>query len=159
MLNIIYSDYVTYMLQISQQRLLFIHPKLRHAFTRQLQKQVNTLMSILSTLIWHYDILYILYDICLHSSTARSEPRPPPYTCCWYGFVLRYYMLLHVVQSVRFVTVMRCDCQVALGLIAMREDGYKPIPVAAWSETSVCCRSLSGIAGSNPTGGMNVRFL
>jgi len=32
----------------------------------------------------------------------------------------------------------------------------KPIPVAARSKAWVCGRSLSGIAGSNPTGGMDV---
>jgi hypothetical protein len=30
---------------------------------------------------------------------------------------------------------------------------YEPIPVAARSKESVCARSLTGIAGSNPTRG------
>jgi hypothetical protein len=34
-----------------------------------------------------------------------------------------------------------------------------PIPVAARSKAWVCGRSLSGIAGSNPGGGMDVCFL
>ena len=34
-----------------------------------------------------------------------------------------------------------------------------PIPVAAQSEAWVCGRSLAGIAGSNPTGGMDVCLL
>ena len=32
----------------------------------------------------------------------------------------------------------------------------QPIPVAARSKAWVCGRSLSGIVGSNPTGGMDV---
>jgi hypothetical protein len=31
-----------------------------------------------------------------------------------------------------------------------------PVPVAARSKAWVCSRSLTGIAGSNPTGGMDV---
>ena len=31
-----------------------------------------------------------------------------------------------------------------------------PIPVAAWSRAWVCGRSLAGIAGLNPTGGLDV---
>jgi hypothetical protein len=34
-----------------------------------------------------------------------------------------------------------------------------PIPVAARSKAWVCVRSLAGIAGSNPTGGMDVCLL
>ena len=34
-----------------------------------------------------------------------------------------------------------------------------PIPVAARSEVWVCGRSLAGIVGSNPTGGMDVCLL
>jgi hypothetical protein len=34
-----------------------------------------------------------------------------------------------------------------------------PIPVAARSKAWVCFRSLAGIAGSNPTGGMDVCLL
>jgi hypothetical protein len=34
-----------------------------------------------------------------------------------------------------------------------------PIPVAARSKTWVCGRSLTGIVGSNPTGGMDVCLL
>ena len=32
----------------------------------------------------------------------------------------------------------------------------KPIPVAARSKAWICGRSLAGIAGSNPAGGMDV---
>jgi len=34
-----------------------------------------------------------------------------------------------------------------------------PIPMVARSKASVCGRSLAGIVGSNPTGGMDVRLL
>ena len=34
-----------------------------------------------------------------------------------------------------------------------------PVPVAARSKAGVCGRSLAGIVGSNPTGGMNVLSL
>jgi uncharacterized membrane protein YbaN (DUF454 family) len=37
-------------------------------------------------------------------------------------------------------------------------DGW-PVPVAARSKVCVCCRSLAGITGPNPTGGMDVCFL
>jgi hypothetical protein len=33
---------------------------------------------------------------------------------------------------------------------------FAPIPVAARSQALVCGRALAGIAGSNPTGGMDV---
>jgi hypothetical protein len=36
---------------------------------------------------------------------------------------------------------------------------YQPIPVAALSHAWACSRSFSGIAGSNPTGGMDVCLL
>ena len=36
------------------------------------------------------------------------------------------------------------------------DRGSKPIPVAERSKARVCCRSLAGVAGSNPTGGMGV---
>ena len=36
---------------------------------------------------------------------------------------------------------------------------YLTIPVAARSKAPVCGRSLTGIAGSNPAGGMDVCFL
>ena len=35
----------------------------------------------------------------------------------------------------------------------------RPIPVAARSKASVCSRSLAGIAGLNPAGGMDVLFV
>jgi len=35
----------------------------------------------------------------------------------------------------------------------------QPIPVAALSHAWACSRSFSGIAGSNPTGGMDVCLL
>ena len=41
-------------------------------------------------------------------------------------------------------------------------DKYRssqPIPVIARSKATVCCRSFSGIAGSNSAGGMDVRLL
>jgi hypothetical protein len=34
-----------------------------------------------------------------------------------------------------------------------------PVPVAAWSEVSVCGRSLAGIEGSNPAEGMDICLL
>ena len=34
-----------------------------------------------------------------------------------------------------------------------------PIPVATWSKAWMCGRSLAGIVGSNPVGGMNVCLL
>jgi hypothetical protein len=30
-------------------------------------------------------------------------------------------------------------------------EAQKPVPVAAWCNTSVCCRSPAGIVCSNPT--------
>jgi len=36
---------------------------------------------------------------------------------------------------------------------------FEPIPVAARSKAWVCGRSLAGIAGSNPVGGMDVCLL
>jgi hypothetical protein len=33
------------------------------------------------------------------------------------------------------------------------------ITIAAWSKVWFCCRSLAGIAGSNPSGGIDVCFL
>ena len=39
------------------------------------------------------------------------------------------------------------------------ELALKPIPVAARFQAWVCSRSLAGIAGSNPTGGMNACLL
>jgi len=38
-------------------------------------------------------------------------------------------------------------------------NALQPIPVAARSKAWVCGRSLAGIAGSNPTGGMDVCVL
>ena len=35
----------------------------------------------------------------------------------------------------------------------------EPVPVAARSKASVCCRSPAEIVGSNPTGGMDVCLL
>ena len=36
---------------------------------------------------------------------------------------------------------------------------YKPVPVAARTKEWVCDHSLTGIAGSNPAGGMEVCML
>jgi hypothetical protein len=36
---------------------------------------------------------------------------------------------------------------------------YRPIPVAAWSKVWVCGRSLAGIVGLNPVGGMDICLL
>ena len=41
----------------------------------------------------------------------------------------------------------------------MLYDAGVPIPVAVRSKTWVFDRSLAGIAGSNPAGGMDVRLL
>ena len=41
----------------------------------------------------------------------------------------------------------------------VRSVGVAPIPVAACSKTWVYGRSLAGIAGLNPTGGMDVCLL
>jgi hypothetical protein len=38
-------------------------------------------------------------------------------------------------------------------------NALKPISVAARSKSEVCGRSLTGNAGSNPAGGMNVSLL
>ena len=34
-----------------------------------------------------------------------------------------------------------------------------PIPVAAWSKAYFCGRSLAGIVGSNPAGGMEISLM
>jgi hypothetical protein len=44
-------------------------------------------------------------------------------------------------------------------LIYIHYVGQLPIPVAARSEAWVCGRSLTGIVGSNPAGGMDVCLL
>jgi hypothetical protein len=36
---------------------------------------------------------------------------------------------------------------------------FVPVPVAAQSKAWVCCHSIAGVVGSNPTGGMDVRLL
>jgi hypothetical protein len=38
-------------------------------------------------------------------------------------------------------------------------NALKQIPMVVWVEAWVCDRSLSGIAGSNPTGGVDVFLL
>ena len=43
-----------------------------------------------------------------------------------------------------------------LNYIYFQQIAHKPIPVAARSKAWVCGRSLAGIAGSNPVGGMVV---
>lgn len=76
--------------------------------------------------------------------------------------MLNFASVLHGVQhfqlqnlQVRFVTLytgtgakIRCFCSV-----------HKPIAVAAPSKAWICDRSLSGIAGSNPSGVMDVSLL
>ena len=43
-----------------------------------------------------------------------------------------------------------------LFLIKMPNTVIRPVPVAERSKARVCGRSLSGIAGSNPAGGMDI---
>jgi len=52
-----------------------------------------------------------------------------------------------------------CETQPLIGRITQIRVITKPIPVAARSKAWVCGRSLAGIAGSNPVGGMDVCFL
>jgi hypothetical protein len=47
----------------------------------------------------------------------------------------------------------------ALHLHYVNHYPEKAISVAAWFTASVCGRSLAGIVGSNPTGGMDVSLL
>jgi len=60
------------------------------------------------------------------------------------------------VTAVVVCRVMHCmHYKIFYSCIAVRQ----PVPVAARSKTWVCGRSLAAIAGSNPTGGMNVCVL
>jgi hypothetical protein len=59
-----------------------------------------------------------------------------------------------------------CPSFDGIALIIRRRDvvftlliAGEPIPVAARSETWICCPSLAAIAGSNPAGGMDVCLL
>jgi hypothetical protein len=54
---------------------------------------------------------------------------------------------LAVEEEVAFRNMLRCAKRAV------------PIPVAAQSNAWVCGRSLAGIAGSNPTGGMDICLL
>jgi hypothetical protein len=58
-----------------------------------------------------------------------------------------------VARNNAFDNYVRRDFSVAL------ESTTRLIPVAARSEAWVCGRSHAGIAGSNPTGGMNICLL
>ena len=60
------------------------------------------------------------------------------------------------VFDVRVHTARTARCAVYVVLAAGLTS---PVPVAARSKAWVCSRSLAGIAGSNPTGGMDVCLL
>ena len=45
------------------------------------------------------------------------------------------------------------------GSVTLRSGMKAPIPVAAQSKACICGRSLAGIAGSNPAGGVDVCLL
>jgi len=67
-----------------------------------------------------------------------------------------------MVQQPRYVTRVLCSASSLIVnlfklLCSLQETCIivlKPIPVAAWSKTWVYCRSLVGIAGLNPAGGV-----
>ena len=52
-----------------------------------------------------------------------------------------------------FQSQVRVICQI---LLSLSDKILVPIPAAAWSKVLVFCRSLAGIAGSNPAGVMDV---
>jgi len=68
-----------------------------------------------------------------------------------------------VAQNKPFDNYVHRDFPVALDLTSRLRTSFRvlfrPIPVAARSEAWVCGRSHAGIAGSNPTGGMNICLL
>jgi hypothetical protein len=59
----------------------------------------------------------------------------------------------------RQVILLQQCLAVALFMLSDSVSCPKPTPVAALSKARVCDRSLAGIVGSNPAGGMDVGLL
>ena len=84
-----------------------------------------------------------------------KELRAPSNLCGYLngGLLLGYSRFL--VSSAEVKNALSCSL-FTICLNGVMQGAYLPIPVAALFKAWVCGRSLAGIVGSNPAGGMNV---
>ena len=68
-----------------------------------------------------------------------------------------YWFVFSSLSYIYYVFIPLCISQpsvMLLGNVTLTKNSSLPVSVAERSNARVCCRSLAGIAGSNPAGGI-----